>query len=328
MAWDVFNTTTGAFNLQALTYAINQLPYQPGRIGQLGWFEEQGVATTSVTIEELNGVLSALTVKPRGAVGTTLTGEKRNIRSFTIPHIPAMASVMADEVQNVRAFGQESQAQSVNDLQSRYLTRLRASIEYILESHRLSAVMGNYVNAGGVSTSLFTEFGVSQQTLAMALTTSTTKLRQKVLTMMTYIEGALAGQPFSGVRVMCGATFWSELIEHELIKATLQYQDAAVLRGDPRGELQWGGVTWERYRGTASVLVGADDAYAVPEGVPGLFITRFGPADYNETVNTLGLPLYAKAEPMDFGKGINIEAQSNPLNLCTRPAAVIKLTKT
>ncbi len=328
MAWDVFNTTSGAFNLQALTYAINQIPYKPGRIGELGWFEEQGVATTSITIEELGGVLSALAVKPRGAVGTALTGEKRNIRSFTIPHIPALASVMADEVQNVRAFGQESQAQSVNDLQTRYLTRLRASIEYILEQHRLSAVMGNYVNAGGVSTSLFTEFGVSQQTEAMALTTATTKLRQKILSFMVKMETALGGQSFSGVRVLCGATFWSEFIEHAMVADTLKYQASDQLRSNPTGAVEWGGVTWERYRGTASVLVGADDAYAVPEGVPGLFITRFGPADYNETVNTMGLPLYAKAEPMDFGKGINIEAQSNPLNLCTRPAAVIKLTKT
>lgn len=325
---DPFNTTTGAFNLQALTYAINKLPYKPGRIGELGWFQEQGVAQTNISIEEQTGVLSVLTVKPRGAVGTVLTGEKRNIRSFAIPHIPALASIMADEVQNVRAFGQEDVAQSVTDLQARYLQRLRDSIEYVLESHRLSAVMGNFIDSAGASTSLFTTFGVSQQTTAMALTTSTTKLRQKVLDILTKVESALGGVPYSGVRVLCGATFWSEFIEHELVKSTFQYQASDALRANPTGAMEWGGVTWERYRGTSSVLIPADEAYAVPEGVPGLFITRFGPADYNETVNTLGLPLYAKAEPMDFGKGINIEAQSNPLNLCTRPAAVIKLTKT
>ena len=328
MAWDVFNTTSGAFTLNALTYAINQIPFQPMRLAQLGWFQEQGVATTSLTIEELNGVLSVLTVKPRGANGTVLTGEKRVVRSFVIPHIPALAAVMADEVQNVRAFGQETAAQSVNDLQARYLARLRQSIEYVIESHRLTAVMGNYINAAGASTSLFTEFGVSQQTEAMALTTSTTKLRQKVLSILTKIESALGGIPYSGVRILCGATFWSEFIEHEVVKATYQYQNADQLRSNPTGAMEWGGVIWERYRGTASVLIPTDEAYAVPEGVPGLFLTRFGPADYSETVNTIGLPLYAKAEIMDFGKGINLEAQSNPLNLCTRPAAVIKLTKT
>jgi hypothetical protein len=45
-----------------------------------------------------------------------------------------------------------------------------------------------------------------------------------------------------------------------------------------------------------------------------------------ETVNTLGIPYYGKIEPMPFGKGVSGEAQSNPLHLCTRPRAVIRLT--
>ena len=44
-------------------------------------------------------------------------------------------------------------------------------------------------------------------------------------------------------------------------------------------------------------------------------------------VNTIGLPLYAKQELMRMNKGVALEAQSNPLNLCTKPRAVIKLTK-
>ena len=57
------------------------------------------------------------------------------------------------------------------------------------------------------------------------------------------------------------------------------------------------------------------------------FITRYAPADYMETVNTIGLPLYAKQELMRMNKGVELEAQSNPLNLRTKPRAVIKLTK-
>ncbi|MCB1718608.1 MAG: major capsid protein, partial [Candidatus Competibacteraceae bacterium] len=70
-----------------------------------------------------------------------------------------------------------------------------------------------------------------------------------------------------------------------------------------------------------------DEAYVVPRNVPGLFITRFAPADYMETVNTMGLPIYSKSEPMKMNRGIEMEAQSNPIHLCTRPNAVIKLTK-
>ena len=45
-----------------------------------------------------------------------------------------------------------------------------------------------------------------------------------------------------------------------------------------------------------------------------------------ETVNTLGLPYYAKQEVMKFNKGVEIETQSNPICLNTLPEAVIKLT--
>jgi len=47
-----------------------------------------------------------------------------------------------------------------------------------------------------------------------------------------------------------------------------------------------------------------------------------------ETVNTLGVPYYAKQEPRRMGKGIDLEAQSNPITLCTKPRAIIKLTHT
>ena len=48
-------------------------------------------------------------------------------------------------------------------------------------------------------------------------------------------------------------------------------------------------------------------------------LSHFGPADYTETVNTIGLPRYAKQYPMPNGKGINLEVQMNAISLCTRP---------
>ena len=55
------------------------------------------------------------------------------------------------------------------------------------------------------------------------------------------------------------------------------------------------------------------------------FATYFAPADFNETVNTLGQPLYAKQEPRRFDRGTDLHTQSNPLPLCHRPALLVKL---
>lgn len=316
-----------AFSLVTLTAAINNLKYAPTRIAQLGLFEEQGISTLDAAIEERDGVLSLVDIAPRGGPGQPVGGETRKIHSFRVPHLPERGALLADEVQGVRAFGTESQAEVLTTRLNDRLATLRRNIDYTLESHRLAAIMGSYYDANGTATSLFTTFGVSQQTLAFALGTTTTKIRSKCLTTLGYIETALDGIPFSGVRALCGATFFDNLITHGNVEATyLNQQQASELRGDPRQEINFGGIVFERYRGTSAVKVGDNDAYAIPVGVPGLFLTRFAPADYAETVNTLGLPYYAKSEPLKFNKGYELEAQSNPLNLCTRPAAIIKLT--
>ncbi len=318
--------TPSAFSLTSLTAAINNLPYQPMLLGSM--FEEQGLTTTQAAVDIQDGVLSLVEVKPRGAPGKVITGAGRRALPFLIPHLPEQASILADEVQGVRAFGMESQAEVLQTKINERLAQMRRNIDYTIESHRLSAIMGNYVNANGDSSSLFTAFGVVQQTKAMGWHTSNSSAaRTKCTEVLAQIEDALGGIPFTGVRVLCGATFWASMLEDKDVKATyLNTQMAADLRRDPRLEFDFNGITWTRYRGTLSVLVGASDAYAIPQGVPGLLITRFAPANYNETVNTVGLPYYAKGKPKDFDKGWDMEAQSNPLNLVTRPAAIIKLT--
>ncbi len=154
-----------------------------------------------------------------------------------------------------------------------------------------------------------------------------TNIRLKILALLESIEDSLGGLPFSGVRVLCGKTFWSSLIEHKMVKESYLATAAAnTLRGDPRMEFEFGGVIFERYRGTSAVKIEDNDAYAIPEGVMNLFIARNAPADYVETVGTLGQPMYAKQWEMEAGRGIKMEAQANPLHLCTRPKAVKKLT--
>lgn len=325
---DTFSPT--AFELQSLTAAINDTKYQPGQISAMGLFSEQGISTLTAVIEERDGALELVTPKPRNSADNVLEPEgNRRIRSFIIPHMPQRDTLMADEVQGVRAFGSESEAESLQMRLNEKLQRMRRNIDYTMEYHRLQAVMGNYIASDGSSTSLFTEFGVAQQTLSMAFSTSaSSSARTKATTIHEYLESALDGVPYTGIHVLCSSGFWKALLEDKDAKETyLNWTAAADLRQDPREMFTWQRITWERYRGTSSVAVTADAAYAIPLGVPDMFLTRFGPANYAETVNTIGLPYYAKSRTLDFDKGFQLEAQSNALNICTRPRAVIKLTK-
>ena len=58
--------------------------------------------------------------------------------------------------------------------------------------------------------------------------------------------------------------------------------------------------------------------------MPGLFRTYYAPADYIETVNTIGRRLYAKQYDMPNGKGVHLDTQMNALNICTRPKVLIQ----
>jgi hypothetical protein len=73
-------------------------------------------------------------------------------------------------------------------------------------------------------------------------------------------------------------------------------------------------------------FIAAGEAHAFPVGTVDTFATYFAPADFNETVNTLGQPLYAKQEPRKFDRGTDLHTQSNPLPMCHRPGVLIKLT--
>jgi hypothetical protein len=318
-----------AFALNTLTAAINNLPYKPGRIGTLGWFQEQGVATTSLILEEKDGVISIVEPKPRGAPGTPLAADgNRRVRTFLIPHLPQTDAILADSVQGVRAFGTENQAEVLQTRINERLQRMRDNIDYTIEYHRGLAIQGAYVDANGDSASLFTEFGVAQNTLQMHLspTVAGTSREHHVL-LFEAIEAELAGLSYSGVRVLCSSGYWKALLENkDLVDTFKNTPMAATLRSDPLMPFEYMGCVYERYRGTSVAKMADNTAYAVPEGVSGLFLTRFGPANYNETVNTIGLPYYSKGQAMDFGKGWELEAQSNVINICTRPRAIIQLT--
>lgn len=326
-SFDIFNSD--AFSMQQLTAAINELPYVPGRIGELGLFSEEGITTTSVMVEKDVELITLLPLIQRGAPGTITKGSKHSLISLAAQHIKSDDTIMADEVQNLRAFGSETEQEAIESVAHKRLEKMRRRIELTNEYLRLCAIKGKLVDPETSATVIdfHSQFGVGQQTVAFALDTSGTELLGKCLDVQESIESALGSIGFSGVRVLCGKTFWRNLILHPKRKETyLSSTLAAAMRNDPRESMDFGGITFERYRGAGQVAISDTEAYAFPEGVPGLFETYYSPGTYIEAANTIGLPLYAKTEAMEFGVGIKIQAQSSPLHLCTRPRAVIKLT--
>ena len=319
-----------AFSLTSLTAAINAMQYKPGRLGELGLFEESGISTTTAVVESVNGELRLLPSSERGAPATQGKGDKRKVRSFVIPHIPHDDTVLAAEVQNVRQFGSEDALQGVQTVINSRLMRMNANHEVTLEFLRLGALKGMIVDGDGstVLYDLFTEFGVTQQTHDFKFSSTTTDVRIQTVKTRRKVDAALGTQPYSGLRALCGADFYDGLVGHKSVKEAYErFQAGEALRNDPKAGFRFADVNWEEYRGSVgdNEFVASNEAYLYPEGA-GIFKTWFAPADFVETINTIGLPRYAKQKLMDFEKGVNIHTQSNPLPINLRPRAVIKLT--
>ncbi|MDR0189757.1 major capsid protein [Pseudomonas yamanorum] len=319
-----------AFSVSSLTAAINEQEYLPGRISSLGLFREEGISTLTVQIEKDGDTLALVPSGERGTSGLVVGGTKRTLIPFNTVHLPERFTIKADEIQGIRAFGTRSELQAVQDVVNKRLAKARRQLDATHEFQRMGALNGQVLDADGktVLLDIYKSFGVNRQKLPMGLNSPDTELRVKCGEALDMQEEALGSVTSSGSRAMCGKNFWNKLIVHKSVKETyLNTMQAASLRGDAREAFEFGGIVWERYRGKVAgvAFVHDDKALLIPEGVPDLYISSFAPADYMETVNTQGIPYYSKIEPMQFGKGVAGEAQSNPLHLCTRPRAQILL---
>ena len=319
-----------AFSVSSLTAAINEQEYVPGRIGSLGLFQEEGITTLTVQIEKDGDTLALVPAGERGTSGLVVSGSKRNLIPFNTVHLPERFTIKADEIQGIRAFGTRSELQSVQDVVNKRLAKARRQLDVTHEFQRLGALNGKIYDADGktVLLDLYERFGVQRQRMPMELAKPETDFRVKCGEALDMQEDALGSVTSSGSRAFCGKNFWNAMLKLKEVKETyLNTQQAASLRGDARESFDYGGITWERYRGKIAgmTFVHDDKALLIPEGVPDLYISVFAPADYMETVNTEGVPYYSKIEPLPFNKGMAGEVQSNPLHMCTRPLAQILL---
>lgn len=328
-SFDVFKGD--GFTLSSLTAAINTGPHVPTRIGDSGLFSEEGVTTTTVQIEKKGSKLVLVASQERGGNGVVINADKRELIPFNTVHLPQRATILADEIQGLRAFGSESEAETVENYVNQRFAKLRRNLEVTLEHHRIGAIQGKVMDADGstVLVDLYAKFGLTQESQALVLGTTTTKVKTKLMEAVRSLEDNLGAAMYSGLICYCSATFFDALTGHATVKEAYErWQDGAALRDDMRNGFTYAGITFVEYRGKVNGVsfIADGDAYLVPQGIPDMFMTNFAPADYMETVNTIGLPFYANQEIKSMNKGVDLEAQSNPLCINTRPDCVIKLS--
>jgi hypothetical protein len=326
-----------AFTMQELTHAVIDMPYVPRRIGELGIFEYQGVPTTEVLIEKQNNQLRLVQTTPRGGVAVQRGRNRRNMISVPTSRIALESPITADEIQNVRELGTNQLVTLASTVNQRNIT-MSQDIEATMEYHRMGALRGLVVDADGDELiNAYELFGLTPpDAVDFDLDNASPDsgaLRQKCTDVIRAIEDALGDVPYSGVYGLCSSGFYDAVGKHKeyLAAHANTERGAEALTGRlARRRINYGGITFEEYRGTVggTAYVEENSALFFPVGAPGFLLGRFAPAEWWDTVNTIGLPRYSRIiiDPRFADSQVTTHVQTQPLHICTRPLALIPAT--
>lgn len=342
---DVFNGS--GYDLANLTTAINKAPYLPNMIGSMGLYTNKPINTLVAQIEERHGKLSLLNSTSRKAAGSTLQSEKRELRPFNVPHVKQEDDLWADDVGGVRAFGTTDQLESLEVALDRKILRMRQNHEATHEFHRVGAIRGEVTDPNGdVILNMFTDFSITEEVIDWDFTgiTGTHLLYDAAVETKRHMQDALGGDDFAGVAAICGDTWYDAFINSAEVQGRYNQWRAALPqtpiqslanhdvygRASAVNTFEMFGINFINYRGTIDTIkyVADTECRMFPVGVQDLFESYTAPANYVETINTLGEDVYLKQKMKDFEKGIDLESQSNKLFICTRPGVLVDATGT
>lgn len=342
---DIFKND--AFSVLSLTDAMREIKYAPGFVGSLGLFMDDAIDTLDFAIEkDADQVISIVPSSPRGGVGDMTSRGRRSMRKLTVPHFQRDDAIYADEVQGVRAFGQERAIETLQGKIARRAADHSQSFAITEEYHRLAVItqgklldkdgstLFNFYTEMGEAAPAEVDFDLDNASPAKAA------LRKKCDTIWRQTAESLDGLPFTGIIALCGDAFFQDIVEHkEVYDIFLQTEGVKTLQkttvNAPAsrtagiwGEIEFANIRFINYRGGLSVGIDTNKCYFVPQGVPGLFRSVYAPADYIETVNTMGQRMYAKQWEMPNGKGVNLEYQMNVIHYCNRPRVLRSARRT
>ncbi len=344
MMGNVFDVFRGnAFGLDAMIARVDSQDFLPGQILSLGIIEEDSVNVPSALFEERDTVLTIVQTSQRGGPGKTVTDTPRRARSIKIPHLKVVDHIPADEVSGVREYGTVDQLQTVESVLNRRLQLVTRNFDGTYEHMAATMIQGRVLDAdGSVLLDCYDFFEVAEPTAynfafgshdddGFIMATCRQIIRDirtdaKTGNMVPLRIHGMAGPTFMDALKKSSETrhAYQQFNQNAMAAAIGRYVVDPQNAGDP--PFYYGGIWFEEYRGG---FIPDDVCRFFPVYAPGtgIYRTIFAPATYVETVNTLGRPRYAKiAVDDDFQEYVDLQVQSNPLVICTRPLALKKGT--
>lgn len=331
---------SSAFSTTSLSGMVEKMDYVPSLLGSLNLFEPEPVRTRSIFVDRIDGGLTLIPTSADGAPPEVLDKEGRDAVSLRTQRLAKRFTLMASELDGIRAFGSETELMAVQREYARRMGRIRQDMELTHEHHRLGALQGVLLDADG-STVIYdysTEFNEAiPSAISFELDVTTTDVHAKCKEISRGMarsgRGSLAG---ASIHALAGDSFYDALISHPNVeKFYLQQQAANALR-EAQGQIfesfRIGGITFHNYRGTddnSTVAVPTAEAKFFPVGARDVFKVAYAPLESLEFVGSPGQSVYAMNVPDRernmWAKG---ELYSYPLFICQQPRVLRKATLT
>lgn len=339
----IVRSYANAFEMVDYTQELAIVPNSWTLMGDVGLFQHEPLATHTVTFEERSRTLALLGDVPRGSKPMANKDEIRKIHSYNIPHFAYVDEVLPQDVQGKRAFGSPSAAETKDAVIARKIERMQKNYSILKEVARFRTLNTGDVYApnGTVTGNFYTDFGITRTEIDFALNNVGTDVIAKCEAVIADMQDkANSGDVITGVVGYVSPEFFAALISHAKVVAAYQYYTAtdaqSILRnraGNSAGqagglyrEFSYGGIRFIEVRTSlaGTRLVTIKDAIFVPMGTQDSFVTYFGPANKFGYENTIAEEGYLWTFTDPKGEKIDIDSETNFINVLRRPQLVIR----
>jgi len=329
--------------LADLSEKINIIPNTWGVVNNLGLFRNEYKTQRTVLIPVNKESVALIEDRNWNERHQANPNKTTQVAAFQVPHFPLDDMITPTDINGIMNWD-SANGESVLLAQARAekMDRLRRAHALTLEHARMQMLKNGDVYApnGTVAYNMYTEFGStgSKSNQNISLGTSSNPLAD-VQAAVQYIRSHVDNTSvISNIVALCSSTFFAALVANpyvyneysRFIQPGMEGTFEVNLRNRiGQNVFSCGGITFIEYPATVNSVawVESNKAYAFPMGTNS-FRTMFAPAERFGDVNTVAKESYYFEFPSVKRDKIEIETETNFINVMTNPDASINLTAT
>ena len=338
----LYTSPTSNFQVVDRTNELLLLPQNWTLMNDSGMWNEEFLTTKTVTFEERNGSLSIVKDQIEGTRPQTTGNDLRKLHSYPMTHHPMLDALLPQDIAQVLRPGALSPELDSKERALMWkMEKIRKSYDRTLNFARFRTLANGdlWSPNGTVAGNLYTDFGVTRQSVNFDLTNASSDIIAKCEQVISNFQSqATEGQEIQRVVAYCSPGFFSAFIAHPKVAAAYNLYAVAAPQQISRDRAGGMGLyrrftfsNIEFIEVTQSIdgtpLVDTDKCVFIADDGDGAFMTYYGPPNRFGYVNTPAESTYLWTFEDQRGTQVTLEAESNFINVMRRPGFVSGGTK-